>query len=95
MTNVIQQPVSNNGTRWSLFVVQCSLLGVLSSAHAQTLPHKGGAADPNIVDVVVLDAGHGGKDPGNLGTGRYKTTEKDIEIRRGETTWVRTTLVKK
>lgn len=30
--------------------------------------------------VVVLDAGHGGKDPGNLGTGRYKTTEKDITL---------------
>jgi N-acetylmuramoyl-L-alanine amidase len=29
---------------------------------------------------VVIDAGHGGKDPGNLGTGRYKTREKDIAL---------------
>jgi len=27
-----------------------------------------------------LDAGHGGHDPGNLGTGRYKSTEKDISL---------------
>lgn len=30
--------------------------------------------------TVVIDAGHGGKDPGNLGTGRYKTREKDIAL---------------
>ena len=30
--------------------------------------------------TLVLDAGHGGKDPGNLGTGRYKTTEKDVTL---------------
>jgi N-acetylmuramoyl-L-alanine amidase len=30
--------------------------------------------------VLVLDAGHGGKDPGNLGTGRHKTTEKDVAL---------------
>lgn len=32
------------------------------------------------VKVVVIDAGHGGKDPGNLGTGRYKSTEKDVSL---------------
>lgn len=30
--------------------------------------------------TVVIDAGHGGKDPGNLGTGRYRSTEKDITL---------------
>ena len=32
------------------------------------------------VTTVVLDAGHGGKDPGNLGTGKYKLREKDIAL---------------
>ena len=32
------------------------------------------------IQTIVLDAGHGGYDPGNLGTGRYKTTEKDITL---------------
>lgn len=33
-----------------------------------------------VVKRIVLDAGHGGSDPGNLGTGRYKFTEKDITL---------------
>lgn len=30
--------------------------------------------------ILVIDAGHGGSDPGNLGTGRKKKTEKDISL---------------
>lgn len=32
------------------------------------------------VKKVVIDAGHGGKDPGALGTRRYKNTESDIAL---------------
>lgn len=35
---------------------------------------------PEGIKKVVIDAGHGGMDPGNLGTGRYKAREKDIAL---------------
>ena len=35
----------------------------------------------NKVDLIMIDAGHGGSDPGNLGTKRYKTTEKDVTLK--------------
>ncbi|MFM1931573.1 MAG: hypothetical protein RL226_876 [Bacteroidota bacterium] len=38
------------------------------------------APDQGAIKKVVIDAGHGGTDPGNLGTGRYKTTEKDVTL---------------
>ena len=39
------------------------------------------SSDYNVaLNKVIIDAGHGGKDPGNLGTGRYKYKEKDIAL---------------
>lgn len=37
-------------------------------------------APKGVIHTVVLDPGHGGSDPGNLGTGRYRFTEKDITL---------------
>jgi N-acetylmuramoyl-L-alanine amidase len=47
------------------------------------VPHTGfqpAARMSDQVRTVVIDAGHGGKDPGNLGTRRYKKTEKDVSL---------------
>ncbi|GAB5538897.1 MAG: N-acetylmuramoyl-L-alanine amidase [Salibacteraceae bacterium] len=42
--------------------------------------HRGTKLAGLGVTKVVIDAGHGGHDPGNLGTGRYKQSEKDISL---------------
>lgn len=51
---------------FNLFLV----LGLASNAQAKS----------KAVERVIIDAGHGGSDPGNLGTGKYKTTEKHITL---------------
>ena len=55
--------------------------GILISAGsffvASTVPNS---KKDSAIKRIVIDAGHGGTDPGNLGTGRYKITEKTIAL---------------
>jgi N-acetylmuramoyl-L-alanine amidase len=60
--------------RGKRLVATILVLGVILMA--ATLP----PVTPPAQFTVVLDAGHGGSDPGNLGTGRYKKTEKDVSL---------------
>jgi N-acetylmuramoyl-L-alanine amidase len=56
------------------------LLAIVLVLPAISLEAQTPARDPNRIRTVVIDAGHGGKDPGAIGTGRYKATEKHIAL---------------
>lgn len=58
--------------RFFLFGLLTLLIG-LGNTNAQK-------AESNKINKVVIDPGHGGHDPGNLGTRRYSTREKDIAL---------------
>lgn len=67
------QSLLQSAKRFSaLFLVLGFTFWCTLSADAQKDEHK--------IKKIVIDAGHGGTDPGNIGTGRYKTTEKDISL---------------
>ena len=53
------------------------------------------SSDYNVaLNKVIIDAGHGGKDPGNLGTGRYKYKENLVCNNQG-VTWGNKSVLKK
>lgn len=53
------------------------LLFLFAAVPAKMLPQNGTHYE---VKTVIIDPGHGGKDPGALGTGRYKATESDVAL---------------
>lgn len=54
------------------------LIALFFWSHGQLLAQN--EQDLGGIRTVVLDAGHGGRDPGNLGTKRYNTVERDITL---------------
>jgi len=65
-----------NKTHWSKRIVLSILVCAVILMSNSTSPYSEG----NSVKTVVIDAGHGGKDAGNLGTKTKKKTEKDISL---------------
>lgn len=63
------QPI---GKRSILVFLALLLIHFFGSAQNTGTPYR--------MKTIVIDAGHGGNDPGNLGTGRYKAREKDIAL---------------
>ncbi len=57
-----------------LFIAMAMILGITENWHLGAIKASQG------IRKIVIDAGHGGRDPGNLGTGRYKKHEKDIAL---------------
>ena len=49
---------------------------VLTFTSSKSLDNK----QPSDTFIIIIDAGHGGKDSGTPGTKRYKTAEKDIAL---------------
>ena len=62
--------VLTNASWVFLFVI---MLSISSFAEAQTTTN-------NKLQTIVIDPGHGGKDPGTMGTKRYNKYEKDIAL---------------
>lgn len=58
----------------------CFAIAILMVFSSFVPNHRGTVISGMGVLKVVIDPGHGGHDPGNLGTGRYKSTEKDIAL---------------
>ncbi len=58
--------------RYFLIIVTLFLLFISGSSPFEPLRYT--------LKTVVIDPGHGGRDPGNLGTGRYKKHEKDVVL---------------
>jgi len=66
--------------KWSIKRPQVFIALILFSGIILIASSVSKKTSKGVITRVVIDAGHGGKDPGNLGTGRYKVTEKTIAL---------------
>ncbi len=65
-----------NGSIFRKCLLALAFIGV-GGVVASFVPKK---VKTSSIRKIVIDPGHGGKDPGNLGTGRYKMKEKDVAL---------------
>lgn len=66
-----------NGSVFRKSLLALTLIGMGALA-ASFVPKK--VLKTDKIQRIVIDPGHGGIDPGNLGTGRYSMKEKDVSL---------------
>jgi len=72
--------VSKLGNLYYIFSRNAIGLLLLAALFLNTSFTDGNKETNSKIRTIVIDPGHGGHDPGNLGTGRYKKTEKHIAL---------------
>jgi len=72
--------VSKLGNLYYIFSRNAIGLLLLGALFLNTSFTDGNKKTNSKIRTIVIDPGHGGHDPGNLGTGRYKKTEKHIAL---------------
>jgi len=72
--------VSKLGNLYHIFSRNAIGLLLLAALFLSTSFTDGKKKTNSKLRTIVIDPGHGGHDPGNLGTGRYKTTEKHVAL---------------
>ena len=72
--------MSKLGNLYYIFSRNAIGLLLLAALFLNTSFTDGNKETNSKIRTIVIDPGHGGHDPGNLGTGRYKKTEKHIAL---------------
>ena len=72
--------MSKLGNLYYIFSRNAIGLLLLGALFLNTSFTDGNKKTNSKIRTIVIDPGHGGHDPGNLGTGRYKKTEKHIAL---------------
>ena len=72
--------MSKLGNLYYIFSRNAIGLLLLAALFLNTSFTDGNKKTNSKIRTIVIDPGHGGHDPGNLGTGRYKKTEKHIAL---------------
>jgi len=79
-TTIKKMAATRRKPAWNRAVLRWNLVGLSLLLSAWSPEVWGVRTSSGALKKIVIDAGHGGQDTGNPGTGRYKNREKDVAL---------------